>query len=88
MVWEGDGAQSPSLDLIEGVRPTNFVVHCQELDGGDTQASTVGRPVPSPKSKSRANALISATADLDHRDLEEVTVYAQFRRAQRSRRRA
>jgi transcriptional regulator with XRE-family HTH domain len=43
---------------------------------------------PEPQSKSRANALITATADLDDRDLEEVTLYAQFRRTQRSRRRA
>jgi transcriptional regulator with XRE-family HTH domain len=38
--------------------------------------------------RSRANALISATADLDDRDLEEVTLYAQFRRARARRRRA
>ena len=37
--------------------------------------------------RSRAKALISATADLGDRDLEEVTLYAQFRRA-RARRRA
>jgi transcriptional regulator with XRE-family HTH domain len=43
---------------------------------------------PEPQSKSRANALITATADLDDRDLEEVTLYAQFRRTQRGRRRA
>ena len=35
---------------------------------------------------SRANALISATADLDDRDLEEVTLYARFRWAQRPKR--
>jgi transcriptional regulator with XRE-family HTH domain len=36
---------------------------------------------PETGSKSRTKALISATADLDDRDLEEVTLYAQFRRA-------
>jgi len=36
---------------------------------------------PEAGSKSRTKALISATADLDDRDLEEVTLYAQFRRA-------
>jgi len=34
---------------------------------------------PEPQSKSRANALITATADLDDRSLQEVTLYAQFR---------
>jgi hypothetical protein len=43
---------------------------------------------PEPQSKSLANALITATADLDDRDLEEVTLYAQFRRPQCGRRRA
>jgi transcriptional regulator with XRE-family HTH domain len=46
---------------------------------------TVFFPEASPRP--RANALISATADLDDRDLEEVTLYAQFRKA-RARRRA
>src|SRR5437764_4604099 len=32
---------------------------------------------PGPQPTSRANALISATADLDDRDLEEVTLYAR-----------
>lgn len=41
---------------------------------------------PDPKSTSRTNALSALTADLDDRDLEEVTLYAQFRRAQRGRR--
>ena len=35
---------------------------------------------PEAQPASRANALISATADLDDRDLEEVTLYARFRR--------
>ena len=43
---------------------------------------------PGPQPASRTNALISATADLDDRDLEEVTLYARFRRAQRAKRRA
>ena len=43
---------------------------------------------PQAQSKSRANALLSATADLDEDDLEEVMLYAQFRRARhRARRR-
>jgi transcriptional regulator with XRE-family HTH domain len=43
---------------------------------------------PQPEPKSTANALLRATADLDDEDLEEVTLYAQFRRArQRTRRR-
>ena len=37
--------------------------------------------------RSRTNSLVSATADLDDRDLEEVTLYAQFRKS-RARRRA
>jgi transcriptional regulator with XRE-family HTH domain len=37
---------------------------------------------------SRTNALISAIADLDDRDLEEVALYARFRRTQRAKRRA
>jgi len=41
---------------------------------------------PDSKSKSRINALIASTSDLDDRDLDEVTLYAQFRRAQRGRR--
>ena len=43
---------------------------------------------PEAHAASRANALISATADLDDRDLEEVTLYARFRRAQRPKRKA
>ena len=43
---------------------------------------------PEAQPASRANALISATADLDDRDLEEVTLYARFRRAQRPKRKA
>jgi transcriptional regulator with XRE-family HTH domain len=38
---------------------------------------------PEAHPKSRTNALLSATADLDDKDLEEVTLYAQFRRARR-----
>jgi transcriptional regulator with XRE-family HTH domain len=41
---------------------------------------------PGAQPGSRTSALISATADLDDRDLEEVTLYARFRRAQRARR--
>ena len=36
---------------------------------------------PQAQPKSRTNALLSATVDLDDQDLEEVTLYAQFRRA-------
>ena len=36
---------------------------------------------PQPEPKLRTNALLSATADLDDDNLEEVTLYAQFRRA-------
>lgn len=43
---------------------------------------------PEAQPASRANALITATADLDDRDLEEVTLYARFRRAQRPKRKA
>jgi transcriptional regulator with XRE-family HTH domain len=57
----------------------------------ETLARFFGVPItvffPEAGPKSKANALISATADLDDRDLEEVTLYAQFRRA-RARRRA
>jgi transcriptional regulator with XRE-family HTH domain len=35
---------------------------------------------PQPEPKSRTNALLGATADLDDEDLEEVALYAQFRR--------
>jgi len=35
---------------------------------------------------SRMNALLSATGDLDDNDLEEVTLYALFRRARRTKR--
>ena len=35
---------------------------------------------PQPEPKSRTNALLSATADLDDDNLEEVMLYAQFRR--------
>jgi transcriptional regulator with XRE-family HTH domain len=41
---------------------------------------------PGAQPGSRTSALISATADLDDRDLEEVTLYVRFRRAQRARR--
>jgi hypothetical protein len=37
---------------------------------------------PQAQPKSRANAVLSATADLDDDDLEEVMLYAQFRKAQ------
>ncbi len=35
--------------------------------------------------KARTNSLLSATADLDDENLEEVTLYAQFRRARQRR---
>jgi transcriptional regulator with XRE-family HTH domain len=38
---------------------------------------------PQAQPKSRANAVVTATADLDDDDLEEVILYAQFRKAQR-----
>ena len=37
---------------------------------------------PQAPPKSRANKVLSATADLDNDDLEEVVLYAQFRKAQ------
>ena len=44
---------------------------------------TVFFPQAQPKSReSRASALLSAAADLDDDDLEEVALYARFRRAQ------
>lgn len=43
---------------------------------------------PDAESKLRTNALVTATADLDDRDLQEVALYAQFRRSLRRRRRA
>ena len=42
---------------------------------------------PQPPPKSRANALLTAAAHLDDEDLEEVTLYALFRRAQQQRKR-
>jgi transcriptional regulator with XRE-family HTH domain len=42
---------------------------------------------PQPEPKSRTNALLSATADLDDDNLEEVTLYAQFRRARQRKKR-
>jgi len=36
---------------------------------------------PQAPPKSRANKVLSATADLDDDDLEEVMLYAQFRKA-------
>jgi len=36
---------------------------------------------PKAEPKARTTALLSATADLDDENLEEVTLYAQFRRA-------
>jgi len=38
---------------------------------------------PSLAPKARTNTLLSATADLNDENLEEVTLYAQFRRARR-----
>lgn len=38
---------------------------------------------PQAQPKSLANAVLSATADLDDDDLEEVMLYAQFRKAHR-----
>jgi len=36
---------------------------------------------PQAQPKSRANAVLSATADLDDYDLEKVMLYGQFRKA-------
>src|SRR3989442_3788812 len=45
---------------------------------------TVFFPQAQPKSRDlRASALLSAAADLDDDDLDEVALYARFRRAQR-----
>jgi len=41
---------------------------------------------PGAQPGARANVLISATADLDDRDLEEVALYARFRKSQRVKR--
>jgi transcriptional regulator with XRE-family HTH domain len=41
---------------------------------------------PHAQPKSRMNALLGATADLDDDDLEEVELYARFRRAQQRKR--
>ena len=38
---------------------------------------------PEPNPKSRPNALLSATADLDNADLDEVRLYALFRKSRR-----
>jgi transcriptional regulator with XRE-family HTH domain len=38
---------------------------------------------PQAQPKSRAHAVLSATADLDDDDLDEVVLYAQFRKARR-----
>ena len=43
---------------------------------------------PQVEPKSRTNALLSATADLDDENLEEVTLYAQFRRARQRKRKS
>ncbi len=53
-------------------------------------AQFFGTPItvffPQAEPKSRTNALLSATADLDDADLEEVTLYAQFRRTRQRKR--
>jgi len=41
---------------------------------------------PQVQPKSRMNVLLCATADLDDEDLEEVTLYALFRKAQQKKR--
>jgi transcriptional regulator with XRE-family HTH domain len=52
----------------------------------DRLARFFGVPItiffPQLESTSKTNALVSATADLNDDDLEEVTLYALFRRAQ------
>lgn len=71
--------------------------HCQhDLSLGDRYLQAVnsdlerlaqffGVPItvffPQAEPKSRTNALLTATADLDETDLEEVMLYAQFRKA-------
>jgi transcriptional regulator with XRE-family HTH domain len=42
---------------------------------------------PQPEPKPRTNALLSATADLDDENLEELTLYAQFRRTRQRKKR-
>jgi transcriptional regulator with XRE-family HTH domain len=42
---------------------------------------------PQLEPKSRTNALLGATADLDDENLEEVTLYAQFRRTRQRKKR-
>jgi len=42
---------------------------------------------PEAEPQPRTNALLSATADLDDEDLEEVTLYAQFRSTRRRKQR-
>lgn len=42
---------------------------------------------PHPEPKPRTNALLRATADLDDENLEEVTLYAQFRRTRQRKKR-
>ena len=70
------------------VETATYKPSISDLDG---LARFFGVPIavffPGAQPASRANVLISATADLDERDLEEVTLYARFRRAQRAKRR-
>jgi transcriptional regulator with XRE-family HTH domain len=48
----------------------------------------IGDFFPNPQQRARVNALLSATSDLDRKDLDEVTRYAQFRRARQQLKRA
>ena len=64
VVWEGDGAQSPSLDPIHGVRPTNATSRALQATF-NPQAQPIGfkpalsgsRLVPAPRLASGFNEI-------------------------------
>ena len=85
-------------DLAEAVDTTANTVSRWEtatykpsISDLEKMARFFGTPItvffPQPEPKSRTNALLSATADLDDDNLEEVTLYAQFRRARQRKKR-
>lgn len=81
-------------DLAEAVKTTANTVSRWEtatykpsISDLEKIARFFGVPItsffPQPQAISRTNTLLTATADLDDEDLEELTLYALFRRARR-----
>ena len=89
-----EGTRDSQEELAQAVKTTANTISRWEtatykpsISDLERLAEFFGVPItiffPQARPKSRANAVLSTTADLEDDDLEEVMLYAQFRKAYR-----